>query len=133
MSMIKNAETKPEILVRKYFHSKGLRYRVNVKKLPGTPDIVLKKYKSVVFVNGCFWHMHDCKYFRLPKTRTDWWNNKLTSNKLRDENNTKLLNETGWNVYTVWTCELNKDYKARLDDIIKSIKKNMVPAIKKNQ
>lgn len=86
MSQIKGKNTKPEILVRKHLHSKGFRYRLHDKSLPGKPDIVLKKYKTVIFVNGCFWHGHEgCKYFILPKTRTEWWKDKIFKTKERDK------------------------------------------------
>ena len=90
MSRIKGRKTKPEEIVAKYFFSQGFGYRRNVKKLPGTPDIVLKKYKTVIFVNGCFWHMHEgCKYFVWPKDNSEFWKNKLLANKERDEKEKK--------------------------------------------
>lgn len=86
MSRIRGRDTKPEMLVRKYLHASGIRYRLHNKKLPGKPDIVLPKYKTVIFVNGCFWHGHEnCKYFVIPKTRTDWWINKINQTKDRDK------------------------------------------------
>ena len=110
MSMIKSSGTKPEETVRKYLFSKGLRYRKNVKTLPGKPDIVLPKYKTIVFVNGCFWHGHkDCKYFVLPKTNVEFWTEKITTNIARDEITYKKLQNMGWNVIVVWECELKKD------------------------
>ncbi len=110
MSRIKGKNTKPEILIRKFLFSKGFRYRINVNNLPGHPDIVLKKYRAVIFVNGCFWHGHDnCKYYVIPKTKTDWWVSKITSNKLRDEKNIGLLEKEGWNVIVIWECELKKE------------------------
>ena len=107
MSQIKGKNTKPEIMVRKFLFSKGLRFRLHDKKLPGKPDLVLPKYKTVVFVHGCFWHGHEnCKYFVLPKTRIEWWYEKLSKNNDRDNLvNEKLLNE-GWEVIVVWECEL---------------------------
>ena len=110
MSQIKNKDTKPEEIVRKYLFSKGLRYRKNDKRYPGHPDIVLPKYKTVVFVHGCFWHMHDnCKYARLPKTNAEYWKNKLLKNKERDSIEQQELRSMGWNVLVVWECELRKD------------------------
>ena len=86
MSMIRSKDTKPEILVRRYLFHAGFRFRVNVRKLPGTPDIVLRKYKTAIFINGCFWHGHEgCPEFRPPRTRTEWWEQKLRRNKERDE------------------------------------------------
>lgn len=100
----------PEEIVRKYLFSKGLRYRKNVKKLPGRPDIVLAKYKTVIFVNGCFWHGHqNCRYFVLPKSNTVYWENKINNNIARDKDTYKSLSALGWNVLVVWECELKKD------------------------
>lgn len=110
MSRIKGKNTKPEEIVRKYLFSKGFRYRKNDKKLPGTPDIVLPKYKTVIFVNGCFWHGHkDCRYFVIPKTNTDFWLNKINTNIERDKHKQEALKELGWNVIVVWECELKKN------------------------
>lgn len=112
MSRIRSKNTKPEEIVRKHLFSKGFRYRKNVKKLPGSPDIVLPKYKTVIFVNGCFWHMHDnCTKFHWPKTNEDYWRPKLLGNKERDKDNYKLLAENGWNVIVVWECELNNKFQ----------------------
>lgn len=107
MSRIRNKDTKPEMLVRKFLHSQGFRYRLHVKDLPGKPDIVLPKYKTVIFINGCFWHGHDgCKYFVASKTRTEWWLSKINKNKMNDiENNNKLIN-LGWKIITVFECQL---------------------------
>jgi len=110
MSQIKGKDTKPEMLVRKFLFSNGFRYRLHNKKLPGKPDLVFPKYRTVLFVHGCFWHGHEnCKYFVVPKTRTEWWLNKINGNKKRDHNNIKLLKEEGWKVITVWGCELKPD------------------------
>lgn len=110
MSRIRSKNTKPEEIVRKYLFSKGLRYRKNVKNLPGTPDIVLPRYKTVVFVNGCFWHGHQgCKYFVMPKSNTEFWKSKILNNISHDKIVQKKLIELGWNVLVVWECELKKD------------------------
>ena len=110
MSQIHAANTKPEMLVRSYLFARGLRYRKNVKNLPGKPDIVLKKYKTVVFVNGCFWHGHQgCKYFVMPKSNTEYWNAKIFHNIEPDKAVNAELENLGWNVITVWECELKKD------------------------
>ena len=110
MSMIRSKNTKPEELVRKYLFSQGFRYRKNVRKLPGCPDIVLPKYKTVIFVNGCFWHGHKgCKYFVWPKSNAEYWYKKIENNVNRDIKNIKLLQEQGWIVLTVWECELKKE------------------------
>lgn len=114
MSRIKGRKTKPEEIVAKYFFSQGFGYRRNVKKLPGTPDIVLKKYKTVIFVNGCFWHMHEgCKYFVWPKDNSEFWKNKLLTNKERDEKEKKGIEELGWKVIVVWECQLKKAERER--------------------
>ncbi len=107
MSQIKGKDTKPEILVRKILFANGFRYRLHDKKLPGKPDIVLPKYKTVIFIHGCFWHGHkNCKYFVVPKTRTDWWLNKIENNKRRDKIVSKELNKLGWKVYEIWECKV---------------------------
>lgn len=109
MSQIRSTNSKPEIMVRKYLFSKGLRYRKNVKTLPGKPDIVLPKYKTIVFVNGCFWHGHkNCKYFVMPKSNIEFWNEKISRNISRDEEIHRKLSAAGWNVIVVWECELKK-------------------------
>jgi DNA mismatch endonuclease (patch repair protein) len=114
MSRIKGRKTKPEEIIAKYLFSQGFRYRRNVKKLPGTPDIVLKKYKTVIFVNGCFWHMHEgCKYFVWPKDNSEFWKNKLLANKERDEKEKKGIEELGWKVIVVWECQLKKAERER--------------------
>jgi DNA mismatch endonuclease (patch repair protein) len=123
MSRIKSSNTKPKIIVRKYLHSKGLRFRLYNKNLSGKPDLTFPKYKSLIFINGCFWHGHeDCKYFMIPKTRTEFWLNKIKNNIFRDKENTIKLESEGWNVITIWECELKKDkQKVTLDLILKRI------------
>lgn len=108
MSKISSKDTKPEILVRKFLFSKGFRYRINVKTLPGKPDIVLPKYKTIIFVNGCFWHGHNCKKGKLPSSNTDFWKEKISNNKLRDAKNSDLLVKLGWKVIIIWQCEISK-------------------------
>ncbi|MFZ5552096.1 MAG: very short patch repair endonuclease [Bacteroidota bacterium] len=126
MSRIKGKDTKPEMLVRKFLFSNGIRYRLHDKKLPGKPDMVFPKYKKVVFIHGCFWHGHEnCKYFVVPKTRTEWWLNKINSNKKKDIESVYALKKQGWKVITIWECELkpsNKDKK--LKSIIRELKNN---------
>lgn len=124
MSCIKGKGTKPEEIVRKALFAKGFRYRKNDRKLPGTPDIVLPKYKTVIFVNGCFWHGHEnCKYYVVPKTNTDFWLKKITSNIERDVIKATQLQELGWRVITVWECELKKPaFDATMNNLIKTIK-----------
>lgn len=110
MSKIRSTGTKPEEMVRKYLFSKGLRYRKNVKTLPGKPDIVLPKYKTIVFINGCFWHGHqDCRYFVMPKSNTEYWISKISNNINRDKTTYESLSALGWNILIVWECELKND------------------------
>lgn len=108
MSHIRSKNSKPEEIVRKYLFSKGFRYRKNVKTLPGCPDIVLPKYKTVIFVNGCFWHKHDCPRFVWPSTNEEYWRPKIMVNVERDKRNLAELQQLGWTVLTVWECELKK-------------------------
>lgn len=108
MSHIRSINSRPEEIVRKYLFSQGLRYRKNVKKLPGCPDIVLPKYHTVIFVNGCFWHRHDCSRFVWPSSNQDYWRPKILRNVERDQKNTEELKALGWNVITVWECELKR-------------------------
>lgn len=109
MSHIRSKNTKPEEKVRKYLFSKGFRYRKNVCTLPGCPDIVLPKYRTVVFVNGCFWHKHDCPRFVWPSSNKEYWIPKIQRNVERDKENTRRLISQGWNVLVVWECELKKN------------------------
>lgn len=110
MSQIQAKDTKPEMIVRKFLHSNGFRYRLHVKDLPGKPDLTLPKYSTVIFVHGCFWHAHEgCEYFKVPETRTDWWKKKLYGNKERDEKNIHELKNERWNVIIIWECELRPE------------------------
>ncbi len=110
MSRIRNKDTKPELLVRKFLFANGFRYRLNDKKLPGKPDIVLPKYKTVIFVNGCFWHGHEnCKYFKLPATRTEWWREKIEGNIKNDIKKHDQLREAGYKVIVIWECEVKNN------------------------
>ena len=126
MSQIKGKNTKPELLVRKFLFSHGYRYRLNVKDLPGKPDIVLPKYKTVVFINGCFWHGHQgCTYFVLPKTRTEWWKEKIHKTKLRDKKAEDELKSLGWKVVIIWECELNiQNRKNTMSELLLILCKN---------
>lgn len=123
MSRIKGKDTKPEILVRKYLFSKGLRFRKNDKRYPGHPDIVLPKYNTVIFVHGCFWHLHEgCRYAVMPSSNTDFWEKKLYGNRDRDKKNQNQLREMGWDVIIVWECQLKKDRREKtLEDLYYSI------------
>lgn len=112
MSRIRSKDTKPEEIVRKYLFSQGFRYRKNDSRYPGKPDIVLPKYRTVIFVNGCFWHKHDgCKYFVWPKSNVEFWKDKISKNISRDQINYELLEEQGWRVLVVWECELKKPFR----------------------
>jgi DNA mismatch endonuclease (patch repair protein) len=107
MSRIKGKDTKPEMLVRRFLHANGFRYRLHVKDMPGKPDIVLPKYKTVIFVHGCFWHGHEgCRYYVVPKTRTDWWLNKINTNIANDIKAINALKKDGWKIITLWECDL---------------------------
>ena len=107
MSHIRSKATKPEMLVRKWLWAHGYRYRLNVKSVPGKPDIVLRKYRTSIFVNGCFWHGHEgCKQFVLPKTNTEFWHNKIKYNRARDQKNYETLINAGWQVIVIWECQL---------------------------
>lgn len=126
MSRIRSKDTKPEELVRKYLFSKGFRYRKNDVRLPGKPDIVLPKYKVVIFVNGCFWHGHDgCRYFVWPKNNSEFWKKKIVGNMVRDQKNYALLRELGWRVFVVWECKLKQSIiKETLDSLIINVRKH---------
>ena len=122
MSNIRSKNTKPEILLRKELFKRGFRYRIHDKKLPGKPDIVLKKYKIAIFVHGCFWHLHSgCREGRLPSTRREYWEPKLLGNVLRDKLHVSNLEKLGWTVLTFWECEIDKS----LDEIITKISKHL--------
>ena len=123
MSHIRSKNTKPEQLVRQALWHQGFRYRLHVKDLPGKPDIVLPKYKTVVFINGCFWHGHEgCKDFVIPKSNTAFWLDKIGKNKARDARDEAALNVAGWKVVTIWECELKKP---RFDDTVSSLMKGL--------
>lgn len=126
MSQISSKNTKPEEIVRKYLFSKGFRYRKNDKRYPGRPDIILPKYKTAIFVNGCFWHMHDgCPKFVMPKSNIEYWRPKLERNKRHDIENKIALEKQGWKVIVVWECDLKKDKKdGRLMHLVEEIIEN---------
>lgn len=127
MSQIKGKNTKPEELVRKYLFAHGFRYRKNDKRLPGSPDIVLPKYKTVIFVNGCFWHAHaGCKYFVWPQNNADFWKEKIQNNISRDKKNYDKLQENGWHILVVWECELKpKNRDATLSRLSNSLRETI--------
>lgn len=123
MSRIRSTNSKPEEIVRKYLFAKGFRYRKNVRTLPGCPDIVLPKYRTVIFVNGCFWHKHNCPRFVWPSSNVEYWRPKILRNVERDQTSTALLCDMGWNVIVVWECELKKKVREdRLLNLILEIK-----------
>lgn len=124
MSQIKGKNTKPEEKVRKYLFSQGFRFRKNDKRLPGTPDIVLPRYRTVIFVNGCFWHGHSgCKYFVWPKSNADFWKSKIEKNIIRDRIKEEELHALGWRVIVVWECELKS---GRADESLEQLKRNIL-------
>jgi DNA mismatch endonuclease (patch repair protein) len=114
MSRIRGKDTKPEMLVRQYLHARGLRYRLHQKDLPGKPDLVFSGLRTVIFVHGCFWHRHEgCRYFVVPKTRTDFWLGKIGRNVANDERQQEELKSQGWRVLVVWECELRPPQRER--------------------
>ncbi len=118
MSRIRGKNTKPEEIVRKYLFSHGFRYKKNDPRLPGKPDIVLPKYKTVIFVHGCFWHHHNCQYFKWPATNPDFWKQKITGNENRDRDTELKLHGLGWRVIVIWECELKKERESNLNKLI---------------
>ena len=121
MSRIRSKGTKPEEMVRKYLFAPGFRYRKNVKKLPGCPDIVLPKYRTVIFVHGCFWHMHNCERFKWPSSNTEYWEPKIKRNAERDRLNQEKLRADGWNVIVIWECEIKKHFSISMEYVIDQI------------
>ena len=121
MAGIKDKNTRPEILIRKALHAKGFRYRVHGKKLPGKPDLVLPKYKTVVFVHGCFWHRHHCHLFKGPSTRRDFWKEKINGNASRDELQKQQLLAMGWKVIIIWECALKGKQKLDFPELVSII------------
>ena len=108
MSLVKSKDTKPELAVRKLLFSLGFRYRLQAKGLPGKPDIVFRKKKKAIFVHGCFWHQHNCGAYKMPKSRIDFWHDKLSKNHIRDKKNLRILRKDGWKVLVVWECQIKK-------------------------
>lgn len=122
MSKIRGKDTKPELLVRQFLHGRGYRFRLHDQKLPGKPDIILPKYKTIILVNGCFWHGHkNCKFFKIPKTRTEWWKQKITGTVERDRKNNEELENLGWKVIIVWECQLKNHKDTAFAEIIKKL------------
>ncbi len=117
MARIGSKDTRPEMIVRQGLHARGIRFRLHRKDLPGRPDLVLPKFQSAIFIHGCFWHSHeDCRNFRIPKTRAEFWTEKLSTNKLRDQRNIETLRGGGWRILIVWECETRRTSVAPLMD-----------------
>ena len=122
MSRIHSKGTSLELKVRKYLFSKGFRYRINVKSLPGKPDIVMKKYNTVIFINGCFWHKHDnCYRSNIPKSNRSYWIEKLSQNAERDKKNIEKLKSDGWNVIVIWECEIEKNFDSTMKKVAEDL------------
>lgn len=128
MAKVRSNNTKPEIIVRKYLFKHGFRYRKNDNRYPGKPDIVLPKYNTLIFVNGCFWHMHNCSRSRLPRSNQEYWKPKIERNIKRDKEIKQMLEANGWNVIVIWECELKKSVaEKRLSDLCAEIRENLPP------
>ena len=126
MSRIHGKDTKIEIWVRKYLFAQGFRFRKNDKRYPGKPDVVLPMYRTVIFVNGCFWHQHPgCKQATMPKTNTEFWQEKLGRNVSNDAKNEAALRELGWQVIVVWECELERDFEGTMQNVEDKIRRNI--------
>lgn len=127
MSRIRGKDTRPEVKLRSLLHRAGFRFRVHDSRLPGKPDIVLPRYRSVIFVNGCFWHRHQgCRYCTTPATRKDFWDRKFSETVQRDQAKKIQLEEAGWRVFTVWECELKRDSEIVLTSLISELRKEVV-------
>ena len=126
MAAVKSKDTKPEMIVRRGLWKRGFRFRLNHKRLPGHPDLVLRKYRTCIFVNGCFWHKHEgCKYFVWPKNNADFWRNKINGNVERDTKEQQALTAMGWNVLIVWECELKgKAFDGTMERLMAAIQKH---------
>ncbi|HEY8782276.1 MAG TPA: DNA mismatch endonuclease Vsr [Mucilaginibacter sp.] len=128
MSRIRSKDTKPELFVRRFLHKNGFRYKLHVKELPGKPDIVMPKYKTIIFIHGCFWHGHGgCKYFTIPKTNTDYWTNKIQTNINNYEQAKEQLFKAGWKIITIWECDLKNNIAAQtLHNLVAQIQLDLV-------
>lgn len=134
MSRIRSKATKPEMAVRRWLWAHGYRYRLNVKSVPGKPDIVMRRYRTAIFVNGCFWHGHEgCKHFVLPKTNTDFWQTKIERNRKRDKKNYGILIDSGWQVIVLWECQLTKlRIENTMQQTILALNQNFLRIMRKN-
>lgn len=123
MSQVRSKDTSIEVTVRKYLFHEGFRYRKNDKRLPGKPDVVLPKYRTVIFVHGCFWHRHEgCKRASMPATRVEFWQAKFNKNVENDRKNKSLLSELGWHVIVIWECEIKKNFEATMGRVVMELK-----------
>ena len=132
MSKVHSTATLPERKVRHWLWTHGYRYRLNVKSVPGKPDIVMRKYRTAIFVNGCFWHGHEgCKYFVIPRSNTDFWQRKISRNRERDQNNYQILTDAGWQVLVIWQCNLAKGrLESTMQSVAVALNKNLLKIIK---
>lgn len=121
MAAIKGKNTKPELMVRRGLHARGFRYRLHGRDLPGKPDLVFPKYSAVIFVNGCFWHGHQCPQFKWPSSRAEFWRDKITGNRERDRKNVVALHGAFWRVATVWECALSGKNRKPIDEVIDTL------------
>lgn len=119
MAGIRGKDTKPEMLIRKGLHRLGIRFLVHDKRLPGKPDLVFPKWRAAIFVNGCFWHGHDCRLFKLPSTRTEFWRDKIAANKKRDATALRKLDEAGWRVLSIWECEIKGRSAEEIESVLR--------------
>lgn len=125
MSRIKGKDTKPEKIVRSNLFKNGFRFRKNDSRFPGKPDVVLPKYKTVIFVNGCFWHQHSgCKQATMPKSNTEFWEKKLNRNVEKDKENISAIKSMGWNAIVIWECEINKNFEQVMKSVIEEIRRS---------
>ena len=124
MRAIRSANTQPEMIIRKALHATGLRYRLGGAGLPGRPDLVFPLYRSVIFVNGCFWHGHDCKYFKLPQTRREFWSAKIGTNRERDQISEANLHKLGWNVIVIWECSIRRA-KVNIGELVRVVRRQL--------
>jgi DNA mismatch endonuclease (patch repair protein) len=121
MSGIRGKNTKPELVIRKGLHARGFRFRLHSSKVPGKPDLVLPRYRAAIFVHGCFWHSHDCHFFKMPSTRPDFWKAKLARNRERDEEVRKSLLDAGWRILVIWECAIKGKNRIDLDELFTKI------------
>ena len=133
MSAIRSKNTKPELQLRKALHAKGYRYRLHNRHLPGTPDLIFRRFNAVLFVNGCFWHGHDCSLFRFPSTNQDFWKNKILNNRERDAKVYGLLSHHGWRILTVWECSLRGKGKMEFEELVNTIEDWLINCIEINE